>query len=43
MIFVPGRAGISPSPEEWTDFAAIEKGTNVLKNTLCALANLKGL
>lgn len=39
MIFVPSKDGISHSPEEWTDFVDIAKGTDVLKDTLCILAN----
>ncbi|SMC71619.1 M20 family metallo-hydrolase [Papillibacter cinnamivorans] len=39
MIFVPSRNGISHSPEEWTDFAEIAAGTDVLAETLAELAN----
>ncbi len=39
MVFVPSRNGISHSPEEWTDFADIAAGTDVLADTLLALAN----
>ena len=39
MVFVPSRKGISHSPEEWTDFADIAAGTDVLADTLIALAN----
>lgn len=38
MIFVPSRAGRSHSPEEWTSWAHIEIGANVLLNTLLRLA-----
>lgn len=38
MIFVPSRAGRSHSPEEWTSWAHIETGANVLLNTLLRLA-----
>ncbi len=39
MIFVPSKDGISHNPNEDTDFADIEKGSNVLLATLIALAN----
>lgn len=39
MIFVPSRDGRSHSPEEHTDFDAIERGANVLLRTLVRLAN----
>lgn len=39
MLFVPSKDGISHSPEEWTDFADIAKGVDVLANTLLELAN----
>lgn len=39
MIFVPSRAGISHSPDEWTDFADIAAGTDVLADVLLELAN----
>lgn len=38
MIFVPSHGGISHSPQEWTDFEEIAAGTNVLVETLLALA-----
>ncbi|MGI8721207.1 MAG: Zn-dependent hydrolase [Geodermatophilaceae bacterium] len=39
MIFVPSRDGRSHSPAEYTDFAAIERGANVLLVTLLRLAS----
>lgn len=39
MIFVPCREGISHSPEEWSDFEDIRKGTDVLAASLYNLAN----
>lgn len=39
LIFVPSRGGISHSPQEWTDWADIEKGANLM---LAALARLSG-
>ncbi len=39
MIFVPSRNGISHSPEEWTDFEDIAKGTNILAEVLLETAN----
>ncbi|MDX1607010.1 MAG: Zn-dependent hydrolase [Candidatus Competibacterales bacterium] len=38
MIFVPSVGGISHSPEEWTEWSDIEKGTNLLLHTLIHLA-----
>lgn len=38
MIFVPSREGRSHSPAEWTSWAHIETGANVLLNTLLRLA-----
>jgi N-carbamoyl-L-amino-acid hydrolase len=38
MIFVPSKDGRSHSPAEYTDFAAIEHGANVLLTTLIRLA-----
>ena len=34
MIFVPSKDGISHSPDEWTDWEDIEKGANVLLETI---------
>lgn len=39
MLFVPSRDGISHSPQEWTDFADIAAGTDVLARALFALAD----
>jgi ureidoglycolate amidohydrolase len=42
MLFVPSKNGISHSPDEWTDYADIAKGVDVLANTLFELANNTG-
>jgi N-carbamoyl-L-amino-acid hydrolase len=39
LMFVPSRDGVSHSPEEWTDWADIEKGANLM---LAALIRLSG-
>lgn len=39
MIFIPSKDGISHSPDEWTDFEDIAKGTDILTETLYVLAN----
>lgn len=39
MIFVPSLGGRSHSPAEWTPWEEIEKGANVLLNTLWRLAS----
>jgi ureidoglycolate amidohydrolase len=39
MIFVPSKNGISHSPLEWTDYEDIEKGVDVLAETLFRLSN----
>ncbi len=39
MLFVPSKGGVSHSPHEWTDWLDIEKGANVLLNTLLELNN----
>lgn len=39
MIFVPSKNGISHSPEEWTEYSDIARGTDVLAQTLLTLAN----
>jgi N-carbamoyl-L-amino-acid hydrolase len=39
MIFVPSQGGRSHRPDEWTDWAAIEPGVNVLLGTLLRLAS----
>ncbi|WP_218312388.1 Zn-dependent hydrolase [Alteromonas antoniana] len=38
MIFVPSINGISHAPDEWTHWQDIEKGANVLLNSLLKLA-----
>lgn len=38
MFFVPSKDGRSHSPAEWTDWEDIERGANVLLNTLIRLA-----
>ena len=37
LIFVPSRNGISHSPGEYTEWADIEKGAQLMLNTLCRL------
>ncbi|MGI6604661.1 MAG: Zn-dependent hydrolase [bacterium] len=37
MIFVPSRGGRSHCPEEWTDYAALKKGADVLLGTILKL------
>lgn len=39
MIFVPSKNGISHSVDEWTDYEYLEKGTQVLADTLYQLAD----
>jgi len=41
MIFVPSKGGRSHSVAEWTDMEHIEKGSNVLLNTLVHIAGDK--
>jgi N-carbamoyl-L-amino-acid hydrolase len=38
MLFVPSQGGRSHRPDEWTDWAALEQGANVLLATLLRLA-----
>ncbi|WP_455204580.1 allantoate amidohydrolase [Kaarinaea lacus] len=38
MIFVPSKEGRSHSVAEWTDMEHIEKGSNILLNTLASIA-----
>lgn len=40
MIFVPSVNGISHAPDEWTHWTDVEKGANVLLNTLLATDRL---
>jgi N-carbamoyl-L-amino-acid hydrolase len=42
MVFVPSKDGRSHSAAEWTDMRDIEKGANVLLNTLVQLAGGAG-
>ena len=37
MIFIPSKGGISHSPEEFSTFEQMAKGTNVLLNTILSL------
>lgn len=39
MIFIPSVGGISHAPDEWTHWIDIEKGCNILLNTVVELAN----
>ena len=39
MIFVPSKNGNSHNPEEWTDYEKIQKGIEVLLNTVITLSN----
>lgn len=39
MIFIPSKKGISHSPHEWTEWEDIEKGGNVLLETIKILDN----
>lgn len=39
MVFVPSKNGISHTPEEWTDYSELQKGTEVLLNTVINLCN----
>ncbi|MEN7550741.1 Zn-dependent hydrolase [Rapidithrix thailandica] len=41
MVFVPSKGGVSHSPNEWTDWAFIEKGANLLLHTILELQNQK--
>ena len=41
MLFVPSKEGRSHSIAEWTDLEHIEKGANVLLNTLIRLAGVR--
>jgi N-carbamoyl-L-amino-acid hydrolase len=38
LIFVPSRGGISHAPEEWTDWADIEQGAQLMLNMLVKLS-----
>lgn len=39
MIFIPSVGGVSHAPDEWTHWIDVEKGCNVLANTVVELAN----
>ena len=39
MVFVPSKNGISHSPEEWTDWQDVEKGANLILETVKKLDN----
>ena len=39
MIFVPSKDGVSHTPAEWTDWADIENGANLLLHTILKLAS----
>ncbi len=39
MIFVPSKDGISHSPDEWTDWQDVEKGANLVLETIKRLDN----
>ena len=39
MIFIPSRGGVSHSPDEWSDWADIERGANLLLHAMLRLAN----
>lgn len=38
MIFVPSVKGVSHAPDEWTQWEDVEKGANLLLNTLIGIA-----
>lgn len=42
MIFVPSKNGISHSPHEWTDWRFIERGANLMLNSIVDIANKDG-
>lgn len=42
MIFVPSKNGISHSPHEWTDWRYIERGANLMLNSVIDIANKNG-
>jgi len=39
LIFIPSRNGISHAPEEWSDWADIEKGAQLMLNALVRLSS----
>ncbi len=38
LVFIPSRNGISHAPEEWSDWADIEKGAQLMLNALVRLS-----
>jgi N-carbamoyl-L-amino-acid hydrolase len=42
MIFVPSMGGVSHAPDEWTHWADVEIGANVLLHTAMEFAGLRG-
>jgi beta-ureidopropionase / N-carbamoyl-L-amino-acid hydrolase len=42
LLFAPSRGGISHSPAEWTDWADCARATQVLADTIAALAGATG-
>ncbi|MFZ2101902.1 MAG: Zn-dependent hydrolase [Oricola sp.] len=39
LVFVPSRNGISHAPDEWSDWADIDRGAQLMLNALLRLAN----
>ena len=39
LIFVPSKGGVSHAPEEWTDWADIERGAQLMLNTIVRLVD----
>jgi N-carbamoyl-L-amino-acid hydrolase len=39
MIFVPSVGGISHAPDEWTHWADVENGANVLLRAIAQVAD----
>ncbi|WP_223479105.1 Zn-dependent hydrolase [Oricola indica] len=39
LVFIPSRNGISHAPEEWSDWADIEKGAQLMLNALVRLSS----
>lgn len=39
LVFIPSRGGISHAPEEWSDWADIEKGAQLMLNALVRLSS----
>ncbi|WP_265499800.1 Zn-dependent hydrolase [Paracoccus beibuensis] len=38
LVFVPSRGGISHAPEEWTDYAQLARGIDVIFATICQMS-----